>query len=1190
MKYPSTADDAATSLPKNEEQTPDTPRKAAFTILKPDADSTPNILAESATGHQLGESSASNEQVSSLTNSLEGLQVEDEVTDMEDTGLDEFLVNALKNRQDRIFLLKLDREFCSFLNNPSKEQLEFPSLNSYYRMVVHRVANYFKITRVVDPQQKRIVLFKTEKSAIPALRFSHLVEEEEEQPVKPMKLLKRNPNRPANDSSAPDGSSEPDRKTISIKEREEAYAKARARIFKDDVPAKSKSESTGLDQRSDSPSAPTPTTEVPRPDSAEESAKQKGRKQGNGRKPGSGSVRSPDELGDSDYRQQNQSSPSSRNVSRSTSPSPSAISTSSDSTLRGASKGLGPKTKQSKTDLAAECAESRRRRSTTSNASGTVGTPVGLARTISSSSSQDGFQSPGLGTTLTESPAVNSPSNSTSKVHDYFGQNPTSTSGSVSPMSSGSSRTSFTYPQSNTSKQHRNTHGGGSSSSVGGGGNHGSGLNNSNYGSQTSNPNFIKGMNPSVFVPKKPYSKHNNNFAGGGNNFNNGPTAPYPSGLSGPPGHGLPFNNNGTNGPYTHPQLGPSSPWHERGVLSGHDPSSFYNAPQDPSAFPYGNPQYPQSSIHPPFSNPTHSHANNHHQQHIYHSPSHRGGRRNPTSKPHIGHQPHYQHPHHARTHPQMHPTPYHNNNNSNSNYNTPSVRDDFGYPQGSQSAQRYGRPFDGNPGQVPPQQFTADMYQAHGMPGEAQSVPNIYSGFGQPLTTPPGENSINGPRYLHNQKASYDQNWNQGQNQEIDPNAMLYNPMSQPVIIGKKAYSNYQPNTPMNQQAMGSQPQNNMTGQPSLMMGGPGGVGGGGGGGGGGHTMYDIERRPPKSVELFDPNGPSNNGGGQGEYSGVIRQHGFNEGTSAGQDSIQVTGERLYQGTNFHPSPSHHGPQYSSNNYPPQHSHHAHSHPHQYQHHNQQQQQQHSHQQQPPHQTYTSVVMNRSFSSSSSTGHSGGNSSGNNSTPAKKNSLLYDYSAHGTATYDGVVKSSPLDSEGSSNVPHILEIYDFDPEDDILKDLVVPTVPKLIPMKSTRYLAVFKNATVASEALVAFQEGKETWMAPDAKLRFESSESSSSTVQQKENESEEGGEGSSGRTSMQLQRRFNVRLFTPTMVNRTNPIIAGGGNASPVKGQTTLASPSCDANGSNDDAVDIISNNDESPAQSAESEAYPEV
>jgi len=47
----------------------------------------------------------------------------------------------------------------------SQPQLEFPTLNGYYRMMVHKVANYFKLTRIVDPSLK-IILFKTEASAM----------------------------------------------------------------------------------------------------------------------------------------------------------------------------------------------------------------------------------------------------------------------------------------------------------------------------------------------------------------------------------------------------------------------------------------------------------------------------------------------------------------------------------------------------------------------------------------------------------------------------------------------------------------------------------------------------------------------------------------------------------------------------------------------------------------------------------------------------------------------------------------------------------------------------------------------------------------------------------------------------------------------------------------------------------------
>ncbi|KAG0024925.1 R3H domain-containing protein 1 [Podila clonocystis] len=341
-----------------------------------------------------------------LLKGMEALDVDEEGNENEST-FDEFLITALKNRNDRIFLLKLELEFTNFINNQSQEQLDFPSLNSYYRMVIHRVANYFKLTRVVDPIHKTIIMYKTDESAIPALRFSDLMEEEEEQVVKPMKVLKRTPNRASAGAATLDGSAENDRRTVSIKEREEAYAKARARIFQEDVPKpKSPEEGSGANSRSDSPSTKSDTVEDQKSKS----------KKPNGRKAGSES-RTPEEP-DLDVQQNGASAASSRDVSRSTSPS-----------LDPKAKGLKPKPKPSKSDLALECTDARRRKSTTpTSASGSR--THGLARTISSSSSQDGTHSPSLVTTLTESPTVNSPSNPIlTKGPDYFGTVPQPNSG-----------------------------------------------------------------------------------------------------------------------------------------------------------------------------------------------------------------------------------------------------------------------------------------------------------------------------------------------------------------------------------------------------------------------------------------------------------------------------------------------------------------------------------------------------------------------------------------------------------------------------------------------------------------------------------------------------------------------------------------------------------------------------------------
>lgn len=161
-------------------------------------------------------------------------------------------------------------------------------------------------------------------------------------------------------------------------------------------------------------------------------------------------------------------------------------------------------------------------------------------------------------------------------------------------------------------------------------------------------------------------------------------------------------------------------------------------------------------------------------------------------------------------------------------------------------------------------------------------------------------------------------------------------------------------------------------------------GVGPGGIGGNGTIPHYDIERRPPKSAELFDPNGPQpssggGGGGGQGEYGISGRFQGSSDGGYMnGQDGTTMGGERQPQGHRG----SFHG-QYQSQSSS---------------HHNQTTTQP----------THAPIAMNRSYSSSSSsTGYSGGNTSspGPHAGGKKNHNLLYDYSV--PLPYDGNVKTT---------------------------------------------------------------------------------------------------------------------------------------------------------------------------------------
>ncbi|CAJ0645584.1 11698_t:CDS:2 [Entrophospora sp. SA101] len=151
------------------------------------------------------------------------------------TGLDGFLLAALKSPKDRLFLLKLDQEMERFIIDENRSRLEFPPMNSYQRLIIHRVAQYFKLSHVVDTSGKAVVLYKSIETQIPILRFSDLLEQEDdEKPEKSVKIMRRQQQRSINPNDPDNNNCEAgERKILSIEEREAAYLKARARIFKD---------------------------------------------------------------------------------------------------------------------------------------------------------------------------------------------------------------------------------------------------------------------------------------------------------------------------------------------------------------------------------------------------------------------------------------------------------------------------------------------------------------------------------------------------------------------------------------------------------------------------------------------------------------------------------------------------------------------------------------------------------------------------------------------------------------------------------------------------------------------------------------------------------------------------------------------------------------------------------------------
>ena len=194
------------------------------------------------------------------------------------------------------------------------------------------------------------------------------------------------------------------------------------------------------------------------------------------------------------------------------------------------------------------------------------------------------------------------------------------------------------------------------------------------------------------------------------------------------------------------------------------------------------------------------------------------------------------------------------------------------------------------------------------------------------------------------------------------------------------------------------------------------------------------------------------------------------------------------------------------------------------------------------------------------------------------------------------------------------MEIFGYDAQDDIFEDLALPAGSKVRRLKAAnkevlgQVLVVFKNATLASEALSTFQEGKSTWMNPEAKLHFDSSCSISEegenaeAIGSDEGEEEESSESAAAAVpSTRLQRRFNVKVWTPVLVNSVTPLKATQPqlSSSPSNDSTNnnnnnnAGSASCDGtarseDGEDRDQEDVVSGTSSSAAAAAVSSSLP--
>ncbi|KAF8545059.1 hypothetical protein BDD12DRAFT_871992 [Trichophaea hybrida] len=168
------------------------------------------------------------------------------------------LIDALENPRDRIFVVKLEKDLVAFIEDKSCEIFDMPPINSYHRLLAHKMAEYYRLTHVVDSSGASVRMFRGQAARIPATLLSawpvatqQIQKAVSNGTLPTVKIMRRGgkggsasrdsskgPGKAGSETSSDNdnsvATSNSNSKTTR-EEREAAYQEARARIFKDFV-------------------------------------------------------------------------------------------------------------------------------------------------------------------------------------------------------------------------------------------------------------------------------------------------------------------------------------------------------------------------------------------------------------------------------------------------------------------------------------------------------------------------------------------------------------------------------------------------------------------------------------------------------------------------------------------------------------------------------------------------------------------------------------------------------------------------------------------------------------------------------------------------------------------------------------------------------------------------------------------
>ncbi|KAK4168891.1 hypothetical protein QBC43DRAFT_284141 [Cladorrhinum sp. PSN259] len=160
---------------------------------------------------------------------------------------DEKLLEAMQSPKDRIFLLRLEQQVIEFVQDSKEPFMDLPPSNSFCRMLMHKLADYYHMTHSFEAGAGAVRIFRTPFCRIPASLSSiasNTPSSASPAPAMiPRKIMRRGedgefgsgsagPSKPTSEAGSDSkDKTAPAKEKLTREEREEAYIKARQRIF-----------------------------------------------------------------------------------------------------------------------------------------------------------------------------------------------------------------------------------------------------------------------------------------------------------------------------------------------------------------------------------------------------------------------------------------------------------------------------------------------------------------------------------------------------------------------------------------------------------------------------------------------------------------------------------------------------------------------------------------------------------------------------------------------------------------------------------------------------------------------------------------------------------------------------------------------------------------------------------------------